>query len=276
MTYRVHWMNTGEIEVSLGVSLLGNGFNPKMPGGQVLPYGYRESFQRPDGTTGTGTMVPIPFYYIEGTKQKIVIDTGTNIETCREGETLTEAYGGKQYWYHTEEQDARAQLSRLGVTPEEVDIVIMTHLHLDHIGNTTLFPNARFLVQRDELAWFMAPPVASAFYYPELRHHLLDVIDQVDCIEGDMQVEPGLDLVLVGGHTPGSMVVAIETAGGKVALVGDFYYNYLNMELDWPPGAYWDLGQWLRNSQKIKSLADIVIPNHDYRYMELYPDKIIE
>ena len=79
MTYRVHWMNTGEIEVSLGVSLLGNGYNPHVPGGQVLPYGYRESFERPDGTMGTGTMVPIPFYYIEGTKKKIIIDTGTNI-----------------------------------------------------------------------------------------------------------------------------------------------------------------------------------------------------
>ena len=128
MTYRVHWMNTGEIEVGLGTSLLGNGYNPHVPGGQVLPYGYRESFERPDGTMGSGTMVPIPFYYIEGTKQNIVVDTGTNIETCREGEKLTEAYGERQYWYHAEEQDARSQLSRLGVTPEEVDIVIMTHL----------------------------------------------------------------------------------------------------------------------------------------------------
>jgi len=269
-------MNTGEIEVALGTSLLGLGYNPKMPGGQILTYGYQERIERADGTIGSGTMVPIPFYYVEGTKQKIIIDTGTNAETCKEGEVLTEAYGGRQYWYTTPEQDARAQLSQHGVTPEEIDIVIMTHLHLDHIGNTKLFPNARFIVQREELAWFMAPPIASAFYYPELRHYFADIMDQVDCIEGDMQVEPGLELALVGGHTPGSMVVLIETVNGKVGLVGDFYYNYINMEYDWPPGAYWDLGQWLRNSRRIKQMADIVIPNHDYRYMELYPEGVIE
>ena len=65
MSYRVHWMNTGEIEVSLGVSLLGLGYNPKMPGGQILTYGYQERIERADGTIGSGTMVPIPFYYIE-------------------------------------------------------------------------------------------------------------------------------------------------------------------------------------------------------------------
>ncbi len=276
MSYRVHWMNTGEIEVALGTSLLGLGYNPKMPGGQILTYGYQERIERADGTVGSGTMVPIPLYYIEGTKQKVIVDTGTNAETCKEGEVLTEAYGGRQYWYTTPEQDVRTQLGRLGVTPEEIDIVIMTHLHLDHIGNTKLFPNARFIVQRDELAWFMAPPIASAFYYPELRHYFADIMDQVDCIEGDMQVESGIDLVLVGGHTPGSMVVLIETVNGKVGLVGDFYYNYVNMEYDWPPGAYWDLGEWLRNSRRIKQMADIVIPNHDYYYMKLYPEGVIE
>lgn len=275
MPYRVHWLNTGEIEVSLGVSLLGSGYNPHMPGGQLLPFGYRPQIVRADGTTGSGTMVPIPIWYIEGTHKKVLIDTGTNLATCREAEALTEAYGGKQYWYHSPDHDVRTQLGRFGVKPEEIDIVVLTHLHLDHIGNTRLFPNARFIVQRDEFAWFMAPPMASVFYYKELRHYIVDVLDQVDCIEGDMQLEKGIDLVRVGGHTPGSMVVLIETHQGKVGLVGDLFYNYLNMQYDWPPGAYWDLGEWLQGSRRVKQMADIVIPNHDYYFCQEWPSGVI-
>jgi|GEM_PF-661007 len=275
MSLRVHWLNTGEIEVSLATSLLGAGVNPHMPGGQVKPFGYKERIERSDGTVGAGTMVPIPIYYIEGTSRKMVVDTGTNLEVCRAAEELTLAYGAKQYWYHTADQDVRVQLERIGAKPEEIDTVILTHLHLDHIGNLKLFPNARFIVQREELAWFMAPPTASAFYYKELRPYVLDVLDQVECVEGDVRLESGVELISVGGHTPGSSVVLVATQKGKVAMVGDLLYNYVNLDLNWPPGAYWDLGQWLKAVNRVKREADIVVPNHDYYFKQLFPTGVI-
>lgn len=57
--------------------------------------------------------------------------------------------------------------------------------------------------------------------------------------------------------------------------MGDLFYNYKNMELDWPPGAYWDLGEWLQASRRVKMLADVVIPNHDYYFREEWPAGVI-
>ena len=275
MSNRIHWINTGDIEVSLGVSILGSGYNPELSGGQIFPYGYQEKIERADGTVGSGTMVPVPLWYIEGPEKKIIVDTGTNSDTCKEAEEITETYGCRQYWYHTPEQDVRSQLISYGISPEDIDIVILTHLHLDHIGNVSIFPNARFIVQRKELSWFMTPPIASTFYFKELRHYIFDVFDQVECIDGDMKLDNGIELVLVGGHTPGSMVIMVETKLGKVGLVGDHFYNYVNMDYDWAPGAYWDLEGWFLASKKIKQMADIVIPNHDYYFKELWPEGII-
>ena len=90
-----------------------------------------------------------------------------------------------------------------------------------------------------------------------------------------MKLDNGIELVLVGGHTPGSMVIMVETKLGKVGLVGDHFYNYVNMDYDWAPGAYWDLEAWFLASKKIKQMADIVIPNHDYYFKELWPEGVI-
>ena len=62
---------------------------------------------------------------------------------------------------------------------------------------------------------------------------------------------------------------AVLAPVGKAGAEGYFYYDYVYMECDWPPGAYWDLGQWLGNSCRIKQMADMVIPIHDGGYMEL-------
>jgi len=173
------------------------------------------------------------------------------------------------------DQDMVSALADRGVKPEDVDLVVLTHLHFDHIGNTELFPNARFVVQRDEMPQAVSPPGFCMFYYPEYAYKVTQVLDQLDVIDGDTRIDPQIQLVKIGGHTPGSMVVVVETAVGSVCLTSDVMYNYRNLELNWPMGSFWNLPELLRGYDRLRSVADIIVPEHDWQIREEFPTGII-
>jgi glyoxylase-like metal-dependent hydrolase (beta-lactamase superfamily II) len=89
---------------------------------------------------------PLIAYYLEGGSYKIMVDTGG-----------TPPDGIKwQPYFRTENESLDKALQGIGVSPEEIDIVILTHLHWDHASNNHLFPKARFIV-RKEYDYLMAP-----------------------------------------------------------------------------------------------------------------------
>ena len=65
--------------------------------------------------------------------------------------------------------------------------------------------------------------------------------DRITIIEGDHRSSRASDCCSIGGHTPGTMVVVVDTEVGRVCLAGDIMYNYRNLELNWPTGSFWDL-----------------------------------
>jgi glyoxylase-like metal-dependent hydrolase (beta-lactamase superfamily II) len=110
-----------------------------------------------------------------------------------------------------------AELAALGVASEDVDTVVLTHLHSDHAGGTVTdgvaaFPNARHIVQRAELDW-----IESAGPNPILERVLRPLTGLVDAVEGEAEVVPGVRVLLAPGHTPGHQVVEI----GPLTLTGD-------------------------------------------------------
>ena len=76
----------------------------------------------------------------------------------------------------------------------------------------------------------------------------------------------------MGGHTPGSQVVSVDTAAGRVIIAGDFFYNYRNIEHSWPVGSFYRLDEWIRNCARLKSLSDIIVPTHDFYFWELFKE----
>lgn len=273
MSVRIHHIVTGELESSLSVSLLNSGAHPDVPHERRLPFGFRDDIVRRDGSVHSGVMVPVPVWLIEGTEETILIDTG--LGDIDEVSAMQSRYGVDFVASRTEEQDLVAGLARHGVRPEDVDVVVLTHLHFDHVGNNELFPNARFVVQRDELPQAEQPPHFCMFYYPEYAYKIDAVRDRLEVIDGDHQLDPAVRLVKIGGHTPGSMVVMVTTDVGVVCLTSDVMYNYRNLELNWPMGSFWSLPELVAGYDRLHDEADIIIPEHDWQFLEEHPSGTI-
>ncbi|MBN1563767.1 MAG: MBL fold metallo-hydrolase [Anaerolineae bacterium] len=122
-------------------------------------------------------------------------------------------------------------LQRLGVTPEEVDIVIDTHLHGDHCaGNTRVtasgevvatFPNATYYVQRREYEDAMQPNERTRATYQPVNYAPLVEAGQMILLDGDTAIVPGVKGVVCPGHTPGMQCVLIEDGGESALFVSD-------------------------------------------------------
>jgi N-acyl homoserine lactone hydrolase len=101
--------------------------------------------------------VPVPFLLIDHPKGKVLFDTGNAFEIIHNKE---EHWGGILGAYDpvmTEDQWCVNAIKKVGVAPEDIKYVILSHLHLDHAGCVGHFPNAKYVVQRDELHFAYVP-----------------------------------------------------------------------------------------------------------------------
>ena len=96
------------------------------------------------------------------------------------------------------------ELASAGASPDEVDLVVHTHLHVDHVGWDGFFPNARYVVSDDEWSYFMSEE--SLAQRPHLRDRVEPLRDagSVVLVDGELEVASGVRLVPTPGHTPGS------------------------------------------------------------------------
>ena len=93
----------------------------------------------------------------------------------------------------------------------------------------------------------------------------------MDLVDGDVELYPGLQLLKAGGHTPGSQMVALDTAAGKAVLCGDIAYTFKNIRDRIPVGWYYNLGDTVIALDRALSTAarpDLAFPNHDVEIMQ--------
>lgn len=183
-----------------------------------------------------------------------------------------------------------AALERLGLSAERVDEVVVTHLHYDHAGNLDRFPNARFHVQRSEVAFATGPdmrhPVCRAPFEPQDVCHLVtyNFAERVRFLHGDGEIAPGIGAHLAGGHTAGMQAVSVETARGKLILASDVAHFFDQMVWRNPFPVVVNIPATLAAYERMRELAqvrdergeihdrpDLVIPGHDPLVQQLYP-----
>ncbi len=275
MRLQVYGFNSMDLYIpqdTIRVLLLNEGKAPGIDPSSMRLFGYSETLQWPDGTTRPGVLQPLTIWYIKGAKKKILVDTGASEEGVRLANEAFRVRGQGQVYVKEKRHDIEAFLNRLGTASEEIELVILTHLHLDHFLNTKAYPRARFLVQKDEVLWGMFPPPYAEFHWREFSGNLFAVADRIEILDGNRTICPGVEVIRVGGHTPGSQVVAVDTNIGRAVIAGDFFYNYRNIEHSWPVGSFYRLDEWIHNCEYLKSLSNIIVPTHDFYFWELFQD----
>jgi len=156
-------------------------------------------------------------------------------------------------------------LQNAGVPAQDVDLVINTHLHFDHAGgNTTIkndrvvpaFPNARYVIQRDELPHAMRPTERDrASYY---AHDFVAVTEagQWQFVDGDTEVLPGISVVKTPGHNLQVQAIQIRGGGKKLMFVSDLLATRHHLPLAW--SVAYDLYPVILLETKRKWLAEFV------------------
>lgn len=154
-----------------------------------------------------------------------------------------------------------AGLAGMGVTPRDVDLIVHTHLHYDHVQNDLLFPGAAVAVQRAELAWATAPGPEAGRFYAGARELVTALGDRLRPLDGESEILPGLTALPNGGHTPGHQSVLVETAAGAVCVCGDIVS--LRQNLDVVGAACPDTASAEAFLARARAAGWAMLPSHD-------------
>jgi len=226
----------------------------------------RDCFLMPDPHDG-----PMPMDYfvwlIRGEGRIVLLDTGFN-------EARARARRRKLLRCPTK------GLEVLGVKPDAVRTVILSHLHYDHAGNLDLFPNAEFIIQDAEVQFatgrYMRYKAARQAFEADDVSRLIhaNYAGQVRFFDGDGELFPGINLHLVGGHSRGLQAVSVNTRRGRVVLASDAAHYYANITRGNPFPIVADVPQNCESHERLFQLAgslDRLIPGHDPLVTQRYP-----
>jgi glyoxylase-like metal-dependent hydrolase (beta-lactamase superfamily II) len=171
-------------------------------------------------------------------------------------------------------------IARVGLKPEDITDIVITHMHWDHADGMDLFPKAKIWLQKEELEYY-----AGSAWQSRRTHGGIDPDDvlavvklnlagRVGLVNGDAQeILPGITCYTGGKHTYASQYVGVTTAAGIVVLASDNMYLYENMEKH-AASASLDNESNLRAQDRMKQLAagpKLVIPGHDPTLMTTFP-----
>jgi glyoxylase-like metal-dependent hydrolase (beta-lactamase superfamily II) len=237
----------------------------------ALKYAWRTA-RRPDHFLGGDphdVEMPMDYYLwaIRGGGCLVLVDTGFNMDMAvKRHRTLL--------------RTPSAGLNLLGIDPAEAQQIVITHFHNDHVGTFDGFPNARFHVQDDEMAFatgrHMRHERFNRAYEPD---HVVGMVrlvfaNRVVFHRGDEEIAPGISVHRIGGHTAGLQVVRVHTARGWVVLASDasHYYEHFERERAFP--LVYHVGELIDGYRRLKSLAESprhIIPGHDPLVIRRYP-----
>jgi len=185
----------------------------------------------------------------------IVVDTGPPLEEGhRRGLTRV--------------RDIDEALAEVGVTAADVGTLVLTHMHWDHAANAAKFPNAVCSAQRREIEFFQSHarehPAMNRFFSHQTYLNRLIEEGRIRAIDSDQTIAPGFEALRVGGHTPGSQMLAIDTADGRAVITGDVVPLHRNYIENIPSGIIVDALEAIKALDRVRELQPAVIyTGHD-------------
>jgi glyoxylase-like metal-dependent hydrolase (beta-lactamase superfamily II) len=170
-------------------------------------------------------------------------------------------------------------IGKVGLAPDQITGVILTHVHWDHVGGVDLFPKARVWIQRAEYEHYIdaqGRPLSEEIT-PDDAAMLKDLRQsgRLTLVDGDArEIIPGIVVYTGAKHTYASQYVGVATAAGTVVVASDSLYMYENLEKHLPLGATGDPAADLRAQTRMLSIASsprLIIPGHDPAVFERFP-----
>lgn len=207
---------------------------------------------------GNGESIEIPIWSlaVEGDGVKAIIDTGIENTKWVEDHIC-------KCW-REDDETMEGALEKIGWKPEDVNIVINTHLHYDHCGNNRLFKNAKFYVQRVEWeATVGAIPLQACFYKRDLFDSRAVNGTQQILLDGEYKLDDGLVIIYTPGHSKGHQSVLINTAEGIVCFTGDAANLVENITDNIVPNILISTVDTYNSLENIRRKAEFVITGHE-------------
>ncbi len=210
--------------------------------------------------SGERVQIPVTCYLVKTTDAVILFDTGFSPRALP-GLLRTDPLAR-----FTEADLLVHRLESVGLAPDSVDLVVLSHLHFDHAGGVSLFPKSELIIQQDEYAYAHYP---ASFYAPLYYRKNFDLPGyRWRLIEGDVELVPGVTVLRSDGHTPGHQSLLVELPeSGPILLAGDCCYWQEHIDRELVPGVVWNPTHALHSIKRLKTIARLVkgriFPSHD-------------
>ena len=208
-----------------------------------------------------GTAVRFPVYgvYVDHPEGKFIFDTGYDLDHVNKVLPF-------ELPEQTPEQTIPAQLAKIGVRPEEINYVINSHFHFDHVGGNRFLTNATLLTSKLELRSSLVPEPFERLGYSDLSFYTRGM--KVEYLEGDVELAKGLSLFQTAGHTIGHLSMLAEPEGRQpMIFAGDAAYTYETLDRMIIGGFHLDPIDSISALKRIKAVAKQhdaeIFPSHE-------------
>ncbi|MBB6122783.1 N-acyl homoserine lactonase family protein [Sphingobium subterraneum] len=199
---------------------------------------------------GKALALPTPCYLIRHGSDWLLWDTGN-------GDSLASQPGGKTKFggRFTVKQTLAGQLAMLGLKPDDIRYVAISHLHQDHTGNIGLFPKATFLISSAELSWARTKPTPFGVDAPAIAPLARAKVDASDD-DRDVFKDGTVRILKAPGHTPGSRMLLVKLPKtGNVLISGDLFHTRQNYEKQLVPAVNLSRADTVASEQRFNRLA---------------------